>query len=739
VNLTDKTLNNAKKWLTYFLSGLIFITSNLFYVSNAAQSVSLTTISTTWNGTSYASAVAELKYISESQSDIFQVNFVLKSAPSGAQTKLQLMGSSATNATLNVINPSSLSVVPNTNSQSSVSTYIKVQLCDIKNGCSGNLSVLGTYAVSVVATDNKGVSTIADLTITVNALNPNIFVCRDAIDSAHQRNDSVWNLIKTWENNWSSYEVLSSFLSSNNLVLNGALDYQSSLIDSEVKDANWRLSLFQGNIKNSCASTDFYSEWGIESTNFISLISKLNSLYPNFSKTWQELIVKYPSKLLPTRIQIEAPASVTVGSDGIANFSVTAWATPEDLKQLPIGRSSLEDSVVYKGSCGYLNGENIGVTEKVITSKPGYSFFVLDFKIKITGNCQGQFRYYGNSKFDRSDGFFNVTINPKSTADDYAITQVSAYSLEVVAGSVATIYYWVNMPFAQGTGGLGAGIGEFGSEVGAFGPDYPSVGWTLGFVKGESPLNGLYKSNINIPSSAEPGIYKTWVFWKGLVGPVYGPDIKILSNKDLLQNDLKKSCENQSSATSTSLKNNSIQISELSNRISKLQNLESDQKNTEIETIKIELKNIDSNLVTWLEKLPYYLKTNPTCKTYEALIVASKDLQSKLINLNTQLEKFSKTSNQINEDIDDGVEVEPEAQLSITKKSNGSYIIKVDTNLESEDIEIFATKKGAKTIKYVKNTGVNTQITLNTSRNLKGYSITVKFNGEVLKRISVLK
>ena len=47
-------------------------------------------------------------------------------------------------------------------------------------------------------------------------------------------------------------------LSSNNLMLNGALDYQSSLIYSEIKDTNSRLSSFQGNIKNSCALIYYY-------------------------------------------------------------------------------------------------------------------------------------------------------------------------------------------------------------------------------------------------------------------------------------------------------------------------------------------------------------------------------------------------------------------------------------------------------------------------------------------------
>lgn len=88
---------------------------------------------------------------------------------------------------------------------------------------------------------------------------------------------------------------------------------------------------------------------------------------------------------------------------------------------------------------------------------------------------------------------------------------------------------------------------------------------------------------------------------------------------------------------------------------------------------------------------------------------------------------------------DNGIEVEPTADLSFNKKNDGSYAIKVDTNLESENIEIFATKKGSKTIKFTKNTGQSTQFVLNTTRNLKGYTLTVKFEGNVISRIVVSK
>jgi hypothetical protein len=86
---------------------------------------------------------------------------------------------------------------------------------------------------------------------------------------------------------------------------------------------------------------------------------------------------------------------------------------------------------------------------------------------------------------------------------------------------------------------------------------------------------------------------------------------------------------------------------------------------------------------------------------------------------------------------DDGVEVAPEANLTVARQSNGKYTIKVDSNLESENIEIYASKKGSKTIKFSANTGSTTQLKITTSRNLKGFTLIIKFDGEILDKLLV--
>jgi|GEM_PF-4175761 len=231
-----------------------------------------------------------------------------------------------------------------------------------------------------------------------------------------------------------------------------------------------------------------------------------------------------------TKIILEYPESVNIGSDGFARFDVIAYAIPIDSRELPSGLSSLSEFMAYKGGCGFTSGDE--VREEVITSKPGFKYLLLKFTLKTPGICSGQIRYYGDeTKFARTDGFFNVKVNASSNLNAISIKNVYLYSQNVNPGGVATIYYWVTKPAGLPTGGLGAGLGEFGNDEGIFGEEYSSIGWTLGFVKGESPDNGLYKSNINIPSNAKPGTYQTWVFWKGRSGPVYGPSITI-SNTD---------------------------------------------------------------------------------------------------------------------------------------------------------------------------------------------------------------
>lgn len=296
------------------------------------------------------------------------------------------------------------------------------------------------------------------------------------------------------------------------------------LISGTKKEGKWKgsLELPQSLFSGAYAIEVFFGEYsaqGFSNINGNTANSGLKFQLNNPVKNWTQ-----------TKIVLNYPESVNIGSDGFARFDVIAYAIPIDSRELPSGLSSLSEFMAYKGGCGFSAGDE--VREEVITSKPGFKYLLLKFTLKTPGICSGQIRYYGDeTKFARTDGFFNVKVNASSNLNAISIKNVYLYSQNVNPGGLATIYYWVTKPAGLPTGGLGAGLGEFGNDEGIFGEEYSSIGWTLGFVKGESPDNGLYKSNIDIPSNAKPGTYQTWVFWKGRSSPVYGPSITI-SNTD---------------------------------------------------------------------------------------------------------------------------------------------------------------------------------------------------------------
>lgn len=299
---------------------------------------------------------------------------------------------------------------------------------------------------------------------------------------------------------------------------------EAVLFSGSKKEGRWKgsLEIPQSLFSGTHYLEVFFGEYGPQG------FSNLNG---NTASTGIKFQLNNPLKnWTQTKIILEYPEAVNIGYDGFARFDLIAYAIPFDSKDLPGGLSSLSEFMAYKGGCGFSAGDE--VREEVITSKPGFKYLLLKFTLKTPGICSGQIRYYGDeTKFARTDGFFNVKVNASSNLNAISIKNVYLYSQNVNPGGVATIYYWVTKPAGLPTGGLGAGLGEFGNDEGIFGEEYSSIGWTLGFVKGESPDNGLYKSNIDIPSNAKPGTYQTWVFWKGRSGPVYGPSITI-SNTD---------------------------------------------------------------------------------------------------------------------------------------------------------------------------------------------------------------
>ena len=234
------------------------------------------------------------------------------------------------------------------------------------------------------------------------------------------------------------------------------------------------------------------------------------------------------SNLTPTKVVIESPPSVTLDSEGIAKVQVLAYVQPVDLSKLPPGRSSLDVELIFKGSGG--SGCTQQPKESISTVKEGTKYLILQYTLSSTGTCTGTFQFYGNSTYEKSNyPTFTFSVNPYLKLSDITIKDVTLSQYDVMPGGYVYVYYWVTKPLSQSISGLGAGIGDFGVDPGPFGDEYSSIGWTQGVVKGDVQ-NGIYRSTIQIPKTAKPGSYKTWVFWKGITGPIYGPNLNIESS-----------------------------------------------------------------------------------------------------------------------------------------------------------------------------------------------------------------
>ena len=61
----------------------------------------------------------------------------------------------------------------------------------------------------------------------------------------------------------------------------------------------------------------------------------------------------------------------------------------------------------------------------------------------------------------------------------------------------------------------------------------------------------------------------------------------------------------------------------------------------------------------------------------------------------------------------------------------------VDSNIASGSFSLIATKKGNRSIKFMVYTHDNYSYTLRTSRNLKGFVLELRYNGELLDKTQV--
>jgi hypothetical protein len=85
----------------------------------------------------------------------------------------------------------------------------------------------------------------------------------------------------------------------------------------------------------------------------------------------------------------------------------------------------------------------------------------------------------------------------------------------------------------------------------------------------------------------------------------------------------------------------------------------------------------------------------------------------------------------------DGIEADSEANLTAKKDSAGRTTFTVSSNLAEETVIITATKKGSKSIKYSIKTDESGQAKLRTTRNLSGFTLTLKFENEILDTVKI--
>ena len=86
----------------------------------------------------------------------------------------------------------------------------------------------------------------------------------------------------------------------------------------------------------------------------------------------------------------------------------------------------------------------------------------------------------------------------------------------------------------------------------------------------------------------------------------------------------------------------------------------------------------------------------------------------------------------------DGESEDPTGDVSVSyQSSTKKYLVAISSNLGEEDLVLRATKKGAKTLQYKVTTNAEGNVKFSTKNILKGFTMTLLFNGERLDSVKV--
>ena len=84
----------------------------------------------------------------------------------------------------------------------------------------------------------------------------------------------------------------------------------------------------------------------------------------------------------------------------------------------------------------------------------------------------------------------------------------------------------------------------------------------------------------------------------------------------------------------------------------------------------------------------------------------------------------------------DGESEDPTGDVSVSyQSSTKKYLVAISSNLGEEDLVLRATKKGAKSLQYKVTTNAEGNVKFSTKNVLKGFTMTLLFNGERLDSV----
>ena len=240
-------------------------------------------------------------------------------------------------------------------------------------------------------------------------------------------------------------------------------------------------------------------------------------------------------------------------------------------------------------------------------------------------------------------------------------------------------------------------------------------------------------------------------------------DLAKAEDWDKTQND---ECTKQSLAAKSSMSNSVAAITRISQEISDYENKGGFATETTAASASQKLSGMNDqirdeviNLKLWTDKLNSFYKNDPKCTNYLDLIDESTSRRSQAIATTAKINSLiaqikpaqamsekpvseqakSNDNPSAEKELElDGESEDPTGDVSVSyQSSTKKYLVAISSNLGEEDLVLRATKKGAKTLQYKVTTNAEGNVKFSTKNVLKGFTMTLLFNGERLDSVKV--